>query len=81
MELLFTPRLRRKLEKEADLIGLMLMNKAGFNMREAVNLWKRVQNSSIRPAEYISSHPQIEDRIDNISQWIDDIRRGVEPRL
>lgn len=63
----------RNQESEADVIGLKYMAKAGFDPRAAVPLWQNMTNEAEEaPAEFISTHPSSEKRIDAlVSQWID----------
>ncbi len=58
-------------ESEADIIGLEYMAKAGFDPRESVPLWQRMAASSEKaPAEFLSTHPASETRIENlVSEW------------
>jgi predicted Zn-dependent protease len=58
-------------ESEADIIGIRYMAKAGFDPRESVPLWQRMNASSERaPAEFLSTHPANETRIENlVSEW------------
>ena len=62
---------KRGQESEADVIGLEYMAKAGFDPRESVPLWQRMGQSSERePAEFMSTHPANETRIENlINEW------------
>jgi len=59
----------RKHETEADLYGLDLMAKAGFDPRESVELWKNMSsaNKGQRPPEFISTHPDPENRINRLN--------------
>ena len=51
-------------ETEADVIGLDLMAKAGFEPRQAVNLWQNMAAaSSNNTPQFLSSHPIPENRI------------------
>jgi predicted Zn-dependent protease len=52
-------------ESEADLIGLQLMAKAGFDPRESVTLWQNMASASggQAPPELVSTHPSNETRI------------------
>ena len=62
----------RNQESEADVIGLKYMARAGFDPRQAVPLWQNMMDQSGRkePAEFMSTHPSSEKRIDSlISQW------------
>ncbi|MDH3805323.1 MAG: M48 family metallopeptidase [Gammaproteobacteria bacterium] len=63
----------RKQESEADVIGLKYMAKAGFDPRAAVPLWQNMNDEAgEEPAEFISTHPSSEKRIDSlVSQWVE----------
>lgn len=63
----------RKQESEADVVGLQFMARAGFDPRQAVPLWQNMLKESDKaPAEFMSTHPSGEKRIDSlISQWGD----------
>jgi len=58
-------------ESEADIIGLEYMAKAGFDPREAVKLWQRMDaTTDKKPAEFLSTHPASETRIEAlVSEW------------
>lgn len=58
-------------ETEADVIGLEYMARAGFDPRESVPLWQRMgAGAGNRPAEFLSTHPASETRIENlINEW------------
>lgn len=59
----------RTQESEADLIGLDLMAKAGFNPEGAVDLWKNMQAASKgQPPEWASTHPSHQSRIQKLHQ-------------
>ena len=62
---------KRGQETEADVIGLEYMARAGFDPRESVPLWQRMDASSDRkPAEFLSTHPASETRIENlVGEW------------
>ncbi len=61
----------RSQESEADIIGLEYMAKAGFDPRESVPLWQRMDSASDKkPPEFLSTHPASETRIENlVSEW------------
>lgn len=57
-------------ESEADSIGLDLMAKAGFDPRQSINLWLKMDQASQggQPIEFMSTHPSHASRIDNLKQ-------------
>ena len=60
-------------EKEADRIGLVLMARAGYDPREAVPFWERMNEHGKekgRPPEFLSTHPAPETRIKELQSFI-----------
>lgn len=57
-------------ESEADLIGVDLMAKAGFNPQQSVNLWQKMAQASQgnQPSEFLSTHPAHETRIQQLQE-------------
>jgi predicted Zn-dependent protease len=54
----------RAQESEADVVGQQLMAKAGFDPREAVNLWQNmIAAGGGRPPEWLSTHPDPQSRL------------------
>jgi predicted Zn-dependent protease len=62
----------RKHESEADYIGILLAADAGYDPREAVHLWERMEQMSggQGPAEFLSTHPGHETRIEQLKKWM-----------
>ena len=54
----------RAQEAEADVVGQDLMAKAGFDPRQAVNLWQNmIAAGGGRPPEWLSTHPDPQSRL------------------
>lgn len=60
----------RKHESEADLIGLELMAKAGFDPEQSVPLWVNMSQSGTSPPEFMSTHPSGDTRIKQLKERI-----------
>lgn len=62
----------RTQESEADVVGLELMAKAGFNPNESISLWKNMAAASggNNPPELLSTHPSHSTRIKDLSATI-----------
>jgi predicted Zn-dependent protease len=64
----------RKQESEADLVGLELMARAGFDPRQSVNLWQNMNaESDSGPPEFLSTHPSGETRIRLLQQHMPNV--------
>ncbi len=57
----------RQHESEADRIGLLLMARAGYDPRQALQFWQRMAaQSEGQPPEFLSTHPSHATRIEDI---------------
>jgi predicted Zn-dependent protease len=64
----------RRQETEADHIGLILMSAAGYDPREALRFWTRMEKVGGRqPPEFASTHPSHGRRIEDLRRWIPDV--------
>jgi len=65
----------RKQESEADYLGLIFSSLSGFNIKESVDLWKRMATNKKgkEVPVFLSTHPSSEKRIENLSNWIDEV--------
>ena len=80
----------RTQETEADVVGQQLMAKAGFDPRQAVNLWQNMISSqgSSRGPEWMSTHPDPANRITELRSRADGLvptyqaaqKAGIRPR-
>lgn len=65
----------RKHESEADHMGLLLMAAAGYDPKETIRFWKRMNeatSNSQSPPEFMSTHPNHQTRIADLTHWIPD---------
>jgi len=71
----------RKQESEADYLGLIFASLSGFDIRETVKVWERMKeaNKGKEPPEFMSTHPSSENRISNITNWMNEIILDYPP--
>jgi predicted Zn-dependent protease len=56
-------------ETESDNMGLKLMAKAGYEPKEAANLWRRMKaTSNSKMPGFLSTHPSHDNRINNLEE-------------
>jgi predicted Zn-dependent protease len=57
-------------ESEADVIGVDLMAKAGFDPRYSISLWQKMDQAAQgqQPIEFMSTHPSHSTRIQELEQ-------------
>ncbi|KAJ3087324.1 hypothetical protein HK102_011357, partial [Quaeritorhiza haematococci] len=65
----------RKMESEADYIGLKLMAQACYDPRVAITMWERMKladklGGGNANFEYLSTHPSHDTRIKKIQEWM-----------
>ena len=71
----------RKHELEADRYGLILTAMAGYNPREAIALWKRMEaaSSGNKPPEFLSTHPSEGTRIQQLEKYMPEALKYYKP--
>ncbi|MFV0575374.1 MAG: M48 family metallopeptidase [Vibrio sp.] len=62
----------RTQESEADILGIDLMAKAGFDPQQSIELWKNMAKASggSQPPELLSTHPSHSTRIQDLAEKI-----------
>lgn len=63
----------RDQELEADRMGLYLMGMAGYDPRQSMPFWERMEKMSTttsRPPEFLSTHPSPENRRADLEKWM-----------
>lgn len=72
----------RAQESEADHIGLILMAKAGYDPRAALDFWSRMKAASPGQSgieRYLSDHPTDDKRIQDIKKWLPEALQYYHP--
>ena len=71
----------RKQESEADYLGMIFSSLSGYDIRETVNIWKRMKefNKGKAPAEFMSTHPSADNRIKKLNDWMNDVILDYPP--
>ncbi len=71
----------RKQEYEADKLGLVYAALAGYNPREAIPLWQRMQAQSNgqKPPEFLSTHPSEGNRIARLQEQMPNALKYYRP--
>ena len=71
----------RKQETEADYLGLIFASLSGYDIRETINVWERMDeaNKGKLPPEFLSTHPSPKNRKKKIESWIPEITIKYPP--
>lgn len=71
----------RRQELEADKLGLIYTALAGYNPREAVPLWERMEKlgNGQKPPEFLSTHPAEQTRIAKLQQQMPEALKYYKP--
>lgn len=68
---LYSQGYSRSNEREADALGLRLMNQAGYNPWRAIDALNKLGGGNVSgPAKYLSSHPATPERIQRLEEQI-----------
>ena len=65
----------RKMESEADYLGLIFSSLSGYDIRETPKIWERMKKAhkGKTPPEFMSTHPSPDNRIKKINEWMNEI--------
>ena len=71
----------RSQESEADYLGLIFMSLAGYDIEESYKVWERMKEDigGKGPAEFWSTHPSPDNRINKLKEWIPTVRLHYPP--
>lgn len=71
----------RKHELEADRFGMRWAAMAGYNPREAISLWQRMEKMSggQKPPEFMSTHPSEGRRIEQLEKYLPEALKYYKP--
>jgi predicted Zn-dependent protease len=71
----------RRQELESDRFGMRWAAMAGYNPKEAINLWRRMQkmSNSAKPPEFLSTHPAEERRIQELERYLPEAMKYYKP--
>ena len=71
----------RSQESEADYLGLIFMSLAGYNTEESYKVWERMKEDmgGKGPAEFWSTHPSPDNRINKLKEWIPTVKLQYPP--
>jgi predicted Zn-dependent protease len=71
----------RKQELEADRYGMIWAAMAGYNPREAIPLWQRMEAASNgqAPPEFLSTHPSAGNRIQQLQKYLPEALQYYKP--
>ena len=72
----------REFETEADIMGLDLMEKSNYDYREALKLFEHlkqeIKNEGIEEPFFFGTHPNVQQRIDNLTNWLATKHQGED---
>ncbi|MEZ5427457.1 MAG: M48 family metallopeptidase [Pyrinomonadaceae bacterium] len=73
-------RYSREYETQADILGAQIMADAGYDPRDLANMFKTIEaQGGSRVPEFLSSHPNPENRYENINREADSLRVSPNP--
>lgn len=74
-------RYSREYETQADILGAQIMANAGYDPRDLANMFKTIEQQSggSRAPEFLSSHPNPENRYENINREAQLLRVSPNP--
>eukprot|EP00026_Physarum_polycephalum_P009174 Phypoly_transcript_09287.p1 GENE.Phypoly_transcript_09287~~Phypoly_transcript_09287.p1 ORF type:complete len:431 (+),score=80.35 Phypoly_transcript_09287:89-1381(+) len=66
----------RSMEREADYIGLLLMQQAKYDINEAPKVWQRMMKleGQEEANAFFSTHPSHSERIQDLTKWVEELK-------
>jgi len=72
-------------ETEADVVGLQLMAKAGYDPGEALRLFEHLDQEleaeNLKEPFFFATHPQLQKRIENCKEFLDKLKQPESPGI
>ena len=71
----------RKQESEADYLGMIFSSLSGYDIRETVKIWERMQklNKGKTTPEFMSTHPSADNRIKDLNEKMNEVILDYPP--
>ena len=71
----------REYEKQADLLGVQMMTRAGYDARDLAHMFETIEKEGgSRPPQWLSDHPNPGNRVEYINEAMEEIARRAKQR-
>ncbi|MCP4327575.1 MAG: M48 family metalloprotease [Alphaproteobacteria bacterium] len=68
----------KEYEREADYVGMYIMARAGYGLRDAYTMWQRMAGISTSQGSFLDSHPAFTERLALVRATNDEIARKMQ---